>query len=224
MKPEITKYYNELALNYDKNRFGNSYGNYIDIQENNILNKHLKKDDISRNLDIACGTGRFLKYADYGIDISEEMVSISKNKFPEKHILIGDIEHLSYEKVFFKNVLSFHLFMHLEFQQLKGIFKEVSRVVEKNGLFIFDIPSKKRRTLTKFKATSWHGGNQVSLKELKELTAENWELVSFHGVGFFPIHLIPQRIRKYIISLDNILSNTMFKELSSHIVYVLKKK
>ena len=224
MKTEITKYYDNLALKYDKNRFDNSYGNYIDIQENTILKKYLNKDDITRNLDIACGTGRFLKYADYGIDISKEMVSVSKKKFPKKHIVIGDIEHLPYENTFFKNVLSFHLFMHLEFQQLKGIFKEVSKVVEKNGLFIFDLPSKKRRTITKYKATSWHGGNQISLKELKELTADNWELVSFHGVGFFPIHLIPKRIRKYVISLDNILSNTMFRELSSHIVYVLKKK
>lgn len=224
MKLEIAKYYDELALKYDNNRFGNSYGNYIDIQENIILKKYINVGDITRNLDIACGTGRFLKYADYGIDISKEMVSVSRNKFPNKHISIGDIEHLPYENAFFKNVFSFHLFMHLEFQQLKGIFREVSTVVEKNGLFIFDIPSKKRRTLTKYKAISWHGGNQVNLEELIQLTKENWELVSYHGVGFLPIHLIPKRVRKYTISLDNFLSNTIFKEFSSHIVYVLKKR
>ena len=97
MKTEITKYYDKLALQYDKNRFDNSYGNYIDIQENIIVKKYITNDDIARNLDIACGTGRFLRYADYGIDISKEMVSVSRSKFPKKHISIGDIEHLPYD-------------------------------------------------------------------------------------------------------------------------------
>lgn len=224
VKTEIIQYYNKLALEYDKDRFANSYGNYINIQENQVINKYLSKDDYVRNLDIACGTGRFLKYADYGIDISKEMVSVSKNKYPNKNISIGDIENLPYEKAFFKNVFSFHLFMHLEFQQLETIFKKVSKVVEKNGLFIFDIPSKKRRKLTKYKASSWHGGNQVNLTELKELSKEHWELIAIHGIGFFPIHLIPKKIRKYIIPLDNMLSNSIFKEMSSHIIYILKKK
>ncbi len=224
MKTEIIQYYDKLALKYDADRFANSYGNYINNQENSILKKYLNKNDTAKKLDIACGTGRFLKYADYGIDISQEMVSVSKKKFPTKNISIGDIECLPYEKAFFKNAFSFHLFMHLEYQQLKNIFKGVSKVVEENGLFIFDIPSKKRRTFTRYKASSWHGGNQVNLNELKELTSEHWDLVAFHGIGFFPIHLIPKRIRKYIILLDNILSNSIFKEMSSHIIYILKRK
>lgn len=221
MKDKITKYYNDLARNYDKNRFSNSYGKYINIQENKILKKYLTIENISKNLDIACGTGRFLNYADYGIDISSEMVAISNNKFPNKKILIGDVENLPFKKSFFKNVFSFHLFMHLEKNQLKGIFEEVSRVIEKEGLFIFDIPSKKRRKLTGYKSNSWHGGNQIYLKKLIK---GKWELVSFHGVAFFPIHLIPKHFRKYIIPLDNLLCNSIFKELSSHIIYIIKKE
>jgi hypothetical protein len=66
--------------------------------------------------------------------------------------------------------------------------------------------------------------NQINLKELKELVKENWELVSYHGIAFFPIHLIHKRFRKYIIPLDNLLCNSIFKEMSSHIIYILKKK
>ena len=68
MKQEITQYYNDLATDYDKNRFANSYGKYIHLQETQILDKYITLNDISKNLDIACGTGRFLNYADYGID------------------------------------------------------------------------------------------------------------------------------------------------------------
>lgn len=224
MKQEITQYYNDLATDYDKNRFANSYGKYIHLQETQILDKYITLNDISKNLDIACGTGRFLNYADYGIDISSEMVGVSQKKFPNKNITVGDIENLPFEKATFKNVLSFHLLMHLEVQQLDGIFKEVSRVTKKGGLFIFDIPSKKRRQLTGYRSTSWHGGNQINLKEIKELIKENWELISYHGVAFFPIHLIHSNVRKYITPLDNLLCNSVFKEVSSHIIYVIKRK
>ena len=38
MKTSILKYYDNLAANYDENRFGNSYGKYIDQQERSFLN------------------------------------------------------------------------------------------------------------------------------------------------------------------------------------------
>jgi ubiquinone/menaquinone biosynthesis C-methylase UbiE len=222
MKNQILQYYDNLAIEYDKNRFGNSYGEYINIQENRIIKKYLKTND--KNLDIACGTGRLLNYANYGIDISPKMVAIAKQKHPYKNIVVGDIEELNYENSFFRNAYSFHLFMHLELHQLKKIFKKVSEIVEKDGLFILDIPSKKRRKLTKYKADSWHGRNQINLAELKEITAEHWKLVSYYGVAFFPIHLIPKKIRKFVLPLDNLMCRSIFKEMSSHIVYILKKK
>ena len=223
-KEEITKYYNELANNYDKSRFLNSYGRYINHQENQILKKYLNKKNVKNNLDLACGTGRFLKYADYGMDLSREMVKISRKKFPLKNISVGDAESLPYGNCFFENIISFHLFMHLDLVQLKVIFKEINRVTIKGGYFIFDIPSKKRREITKYKANSWHGGNQINLETLKEITSENWELVAFHGVAFFPIHRIPIKLRPFFLKLDSILCNSIFKELSSHLVFVLLKK
>ena len=224
MKKQITEYYNNLASYYDKNRFDNSYGRFINFQEIRILKKYLSEKDISKNLDIACGTGRFLNYADYGIDISSKMVEIARKKFPEKNIILGDIENLPYKKSFFQNVLSFHLFMHLENNQLKDILDNVSNISQEDGLFIFDIPSRKRRKLTGYQTSSWHGGNQISVKEIKELIKEKWELISYQGVAFFPIHLLPKKIRKFFIPFDTLICNSIFREFSSHIIYVLKRK
>lgn len=224
MKKAITQYYDRLATKYDQDRFGNSYGQYIDAQEIRILQRYISTDKISKSLDIACGTGRFLAFAKYGLDISPKMVNIAQQKHPNKIINVGDIENLPFEHSFFQQVICFHLFMHLEYNQLASIFAKVSNIVQKDGLFIFDIPSKRRRKLTRYQATSWHGGNQISPKDLKAMTSNNWELVAYHGIAFLPLHLLPKQIRKYIRPLDSVFGNSFIKEWSSHIIYILKKK
>lgn len=224
MKEEIIKYYNELAEKYDEDRFSNSYGKYIHKQEQRVLSKYLDSTDIGDNLDLACGTGRFLKYAQYGLDISSEMINISKEKFPDKSITLGDASELPYKDYFFKNVLSFHLFMHLDLAQSNKIFDEVARAMKVGGLFIFDMPSHKRRKLTGYKSKSWHGGNQMDVKKIKAMTSDKWDLVAFHGIAFFPIHRIPNQLRPLFIRLDNLLCRLPFKEWSSHLIFILRKK
>jgi ubiquinone/menaquinone biosynthesis C-methylase UbiE len=224
MKEEIIQYYNELAKEYDVNRFSNSYGDYIHFQENRILKKYLNESDTKFNLDLACGTGRFLQYADYGLDISHEMVKVATQKFPQKKIAIGDATSVPFENSFFRNTISFHLLMHLDLSQVEKILSEINRITVAGGYFIFDIPSKKRRKITGYKATSWHGGNQIDLQTIKEISTSEWELVSYHGIAFFPIHRIPKRLRRFFIAIDNFLCDSIFKEYSSHLIFVLRKK
>lgn len=185
---------------------------------------YLSKNDIDKNLDLACGTGRFLDFAAYGSDISSEMIKVSRNKYPLKNIRKADAEKLNFENSFFKNVFSFHLFMHLDEETFFEIQKEVSRVCKPNGYFIFDIPSKKRRKFFGFKSSSWHGGYQINLDQLQFLTQADWKIESFHGIAFFPIHRIPKGLRKFCIPIDNFLCNSIFKEYSSHLIFILKKK
>ncbi len=56
MIEEIKIYYDELASTYDHNRFGNSYGTYIDSQERAYLKKSLPLLYSSNILDLCCGT------------------------------------------------------------------------------------------------------------------------------------------------------------------------
>ena len=87
MNGEIKKYYNDLASSYDSNRFNNSYGKYIDSQERLFLDAFLPKIPSEKILDLGCGTGRFLDFAKYGVDVSPNMIAIAKSKFPEKEIV-----------------------------------------------------------------------------------------------------------------------------------------
>lgn len=224
MKKEIVNYYDELAKRYDENRFSNSYGKYINQQENRILKSYLNKNETDLNLDVACGTGRFLDYSDYGVDISHEMVKVAQDKFPQKKISVADAEALPFSDSFFNNVTAFHLFMHLDFPMLKNILAEINRVTATGGTFIFDVPSLKRRKITGYKATSWHGGHQIKVSQMKEIAGNSWELVSYHGIAFLPIHRIPKKIRPLFIGLDNLLCRSIFKEYGSHLIFVLRKK
>ena len=186
MKEEIKKYYDDLAKDYDADRFANSYGRYIHQQESKILERYLDASNTVGNLDLACGTGRFLEYADYGIDISPEMVKISAAKYPSKKLSIQGAEKLDFPNASFENALSFHLFMHLDLPTCENILAEAHRVLKAGGRFIFDIPSEKRRRVTGYKSAGWHGGNQISVAALKRLSAEGWELEAYHGIAFFP--------------------------------------
>lgn len=224
MKSEITKYYDELAKDYDTDRFSNTYGQYIHSQEHTIIKKYLDVKDIQSNLDIACGTGRFLMYANFGVDISKEMVAVAKQKFPDKEINVSDAESLPFKSATLDNALSFHLFMHLDKNQLSKILSDTNRILKKGGSFIFDVPSKKRRKITGYKSKDWHGGFQITKKELQTITNNNWKLVGFHGISFFPIHRIPKKIRKYFIPLDTLLCNSFLKEYASHLIFILEKK
>ncbi|MGB0524025.1 MAG: class I SAM-dependent methyltransferase, partial [Flammeovirgaceae bacterium] len=69
---EIFNYYEKLAPDYDHNRFGNTYGAFINTQEERLLSPLLHSKKCV--LDLACGTGRFLKYAHEGLDVSPAML------------------------------------------------------------------------------------------------------------------------------------------------------
>ena len=80
---QIVEYYDEIAPSYDEDRFNNTYGRFIDTQERKILEQLLSDQELII-MDLACGSGRLLRYAGIGLDASTEMLQLAKNKFPEK--------------------------------------------------------------------------------------------------------------------------------------------
>lgn len=218
---EIINYYNKLAKTYDENRFNNTYGRFIDKQERTILNQLLANNETV--LDLACGSGRFMNYATYGIDASREMVNISQAKFPNKKIFLSHAEKTPLDDNSVDTIICFHLFMHLNKETVKEILKECSRILTKNGRIIFDIPSSKRRQLFSNKHKGWHGNFSLTNNEITELNP-NFITNRTFGILFIPIHRIPKKIRPYFIKLDQVLSNSFLKEYSSYQIIELLKK
>jgi ubiquinone/menaquinone biosynthesis C-methylase UbiE len=219
---QIINYYNDLAKEYDQDRFENSYGKFIDFQERTILEK-LLIDKNERVVDLACGSGRLMNYASIGVDASEEMLKVALEKHPEKTFHLSDASKISLEDNSIDAIITFHFFMHLDLTKVQEIVKECQRVLKKDGRLIFDIPSAKRRSLIRYKKSGWHGNFALSRNEIKNLSTD-FELVDSFGILFIPIHRVPVRFRSLFIKLDKFLSNSWLKEYSSYHVIVLKKK
>ncbi|CAM4011791.1 MULTISPECIES: class I SAM-dependent DNA methyltransferase [Flavobacterium] len=224
MNNEIKNYYDELATTYDENRFGNSYGKFIDEQERTFLLAHLPKSNDFSILDLGCGTGRLLEFANFGVDVSEKMIEIAKNKFSDKEFKIGSISSIPYDDDFFDTIFSFHVIMHLDKTSTLDFLKESRLKLKTKGNLIFDFPSKKRRLLTNYKADNWHGANHFSIDEIKEVIGEESVINTIRGVLFLPIHRIPIRFRKFVLKLDDLLCNSFLKEYASYLIIELKKK
>jgi SAM-dependent methyltransferase len=218
---EIINYYDKLAQNYDSDRFANSYGKFIDRQERKILNKLFsKKDELV--LDLACGSGRLLNYAVYGVDGSQEMIKIAQQKYPNKEIFHADAEKLPFENNSIDTIISFHFFMHLDKEKTKKIMEECSRVLKPGGRLIFDIPSARRRKLIAYNKDGWHGNLALLKADITKLHPDFVVKRSF-GLLFLPIHRIPKKIRMRFIGVDFLFANSFLKKYSSYHVYEMTK-
>lgn len=81
-----------------------------------------------KSLDLPCGTGRFLNYADYGCDASKNMVKIAASHWSEKNLVCADARNLPYSDCTFDTVITMHLLMHLDDETIEQIMKEVHRI------------------------------------------------------------------------------------------------
>jgi ubiquinone/menaquinone biosynthesis C-methylase UbiE len=221
---DIKEYYNKLASDYDRDRFGNSYGNYLDRQEKAIVRTVLNNKDITNVLDVGCGTGRFLEFASHGIDLSEEMIRVAKKKFPEKKLFVQSAVKTEFENSSFDSILSFHMFMHLDKKVTAEVFNEMNRILKKGGRMIFDVPSEQRRKLVNYKSKNWHGANDFTPTKLKALLGDKWEICEYYGIAFFPVHSIPKPLRSSFRVIDTFLCHTFLKNYSSYLLFVIRKK
>lgn len=225
MQNEINHYYDNLASEYDNDRFGNSYGKYIDHQEKKILRKILSKDYYKdRTLDLACGTGRFLDFAQTGLDASPQMLTQAQSKFPNADLFESDALKTPFEDNSFKTILSFHFIMHLDKEKTKLFLDESYRLLQSEGQLIFDFPSKNRRKLINYKATNWHAANELYIEDIKELGKNKWIVKKYYGILFFPIHRIPRSLRNIFRLVDSIICHSFLRKYASYIIVVLEKR
>lgn len=220
----IQSYYGVLAEEYDRNRFANSYGQFIDSREKQIVMDWISKADPKQTLDLGCGTGRFLEFAQFGVDVSEEMLKVAKAKFPDRILKLASASNTGYQDAQFCNILSFHVLMHLEMTLIEEIFQEVHRLLQPGGHFIFDFPSLHRRKWFKRKAEGWHGATSISMEQIETLCNHQWKLERVEGILFIPIHRIPGPIRPMLKSLDRWLGRSFLKRYASYMILKIQKR
>ncbi len=113
-------------------------------QEYRFLADYIKNGD--KILDIGCGNGRFLyaledKHAEYcGIDSSEEMIELAKQKFPEAKFFQADATDLPFEDGSFDDIISMATLHHIPGLDLRADFmSEAHRVLKNDGILILTV-------------------------------------------------------------------------------------
>jgi ubiquinone/menaquinone biosynthesis C-methylase UbiE len=131
--------YSKIAALLDKN----PHRQYSEIDK--ILDDYIKRTarDKYDVLDLACGTGNYLAFHVeafqdysinwYGLDATEEMLQIAKQKLKGVKFTKGFAENMPYEAEKFDVIINNYAFHHFAYKS-KAL-DEVRRVLKKNGIF-----------------------------------------------------------------------------------------
>jgi ubiquinone/menaquinone biosynthesis C-methylase UbiE len=97
----------------------------------------------SKVLDVGCGPGQFSQYLMQhgyiveGIDTSEEMLDIARQKVPSGSFRKMDMRMLEYSDKSFDAVLAAYSLIHIPTSELPGVLHEIKRVLTDGGIVLF---------------------------------------------------------------------------------------
>ncbi|MFT5587359.1 MAG: SAM-dependent methyltransferase [Cognaticolwellia sp.] len=218
---DILAYYERLAPTYDVDRFQNSYGRHLHLQETRILREFLPAQ--SNIMDLGCGTGRFLELATAGTDLSPAMLEQARTHHPSHDLRLMSGQELPFENDAFDAAFSMHVFMHLDLATIQTLLKELHRVVRVGGHIVVDAPSLSRRRLTRTQPTGWHGATALDPGHLKGLAGPGWRMVADQGVLTLPVHRFPKWLRGPLLPADEALSKSRLRRFSSYRLYKFQR-
>ena len=93
--------------------------------------------------DFGCGPGQTTKYLKNhgieisGLDLSEKILEQARTIHPEIHFRKGNILKLEFENVSIAGVVAFYAIVHFTEAQVRIAFREVFRVLQPGGIFLF---------------------------------------------------------------------------------------
>jgi len=89
-----------------------------------------------RILDAGCGDGRFLPYADVGVDFSKGMLKRAKTRCQNRNLIRASILHLPFKDKAFATGFMVEVLLHIQPNKRKETSKELDRVADNSYNFL----------------------------------------------------------------------------------------
>lgn len=129
-------------INIERNYWQkNALDRNVDLKYISDIGKKECLEDIGKRkgkvLEIGCGVGRLMQDGDYGIDISENMLKIAKQRNPNLNLSVTDGRTIPHEDAYFNYVYCYLVFQHLHIDGVQSYIKEAYRVLKNGGVFTF---------------------------------------------------------------------------------------
>jgi len=192
----ILRLYNDKEY-YVSDVAGQGYDEYLEVRPNWVktftrrLDQIMKYQMPGKALDIGCGPGFFLEAAQakgydvYGLDPSEYIVNVAREKFGDK-IKLGVIEKANYPDNEFDLVVAFDTFEHI-YHPLEWL-EQVRRALKPDGLLAITTPDPSS-LLAKISGKNW-----VSFKlpehvfywsphTIRRAMEKGWEILEIKRAG-----------------------------------------
>lgn len=204
----------------------NRFNEYDKKTREGIMNEFLTGERVKNVLDLGCSIGAWGDYLArkgfkeiIGIDISKNRVERCKSRGCYTKVKVMDAKKLNFRNNYFSLVVHIDVLVHiLQKKDRERVFKEVSRVLKKDGVFIFSIANRKYEN--NLKALSPLVGkkyeveqycNPMTLEEAKELANKN--NLHIEKITAFEF-AYPKRLIKYprVLSLFDFLGKGPLKE------------
>lgn len=222
-------FYQKEAMMYHETRFKSPHGRYVDFIQKTTVLELIGDCKGKRILEIGSGTGRFTKeLAKRGahvvcVDLSRNMhlqSRLNSSEFSNVEYYLMSGTELGFAQESFDLCLTVNVMSHIKNSCL--LFKEVSRVLKKNGSFVANFPNSSGfyffvGWVVNFFNRSLHGpvySRWYSLDELFYiLTSVRLRPVVIIGHLILPKKYCPSFLLPSFRYLDNILSKSKFRIL-----------
>jgi ubiquinone/menaquinone biosynthesis C-methylase UbiE len=232
-------FYDNEAQKYDDKRWSNSSGQYTREVQLEIVRGMVGSVSASKILEIGPGTGRFTSMlmdkakSVTALDISSQMLRKLEEKVVDSgnkmETVVGDARNMPFSDNSFDCIVSINAISHIP--NYEELVSECSRVIQKGGEFIFNIPnlfslympyaaivnmtskSVRRKVFTK-----WYKISEVK----KTLRDNGFEVSKVKGHVHAPIRL-PSSIVKIVSTIDRLVRDGAFKEISPIMFFVATK-
>lgn len=224
------------------------YRRFIWQWEQEVLKEILGKklEPKSTILDFACGTGRILSFLKTqsanvtGVDISPEMLAISKKDHPELEIIEADLtrDNIFLGKRSFDVISSFRFFLNAQNALRLEVLKVLHPLLKDDGILIFNNHGNAAsmglladKMVLSFKnlyrsPEDQHNINLLSHGKIQSLLKESgFEIMETYHRSVVPV--MSEKTKKDVTKLEGIenwfSSRSAFKRFARNIIYVCKK-